>query len=201
MKRQILAPFAVILVAALSGYTHQSPERISSLLRPGMQLVYGSGVNQSPMIVDSVSHDTTLGGRSGCVRIRQRASRPDAVLETRAYCSDAMLMYTWDDTSSSPRASRPLRSGDSLRVSLRNGGSAVFTTTIAAAETISARVVRVIPTTVLTRDSTGRVIRRLTERFSIGLATATGGVFEVPDSTQVGGWRVTQRFELTAIRP
>jgi hypothetical protein len=58
----------------------------------------------------------------------------------------------------------------------------------------------VIPTTVTTFDSTGQIVRRLRERFSVALATATGGVFEVPDTTQSSGWRTIQRFELVAIR-
>jgi len=73
----------------------------------------------------------------------------------------------------------------------------------------------IIPRTTFTSDATGSSSRmkhhtyllpavylthQLNERFSIGLATATGGVFEIADSTQVGGWLVRRRFDLVAIR-
>ncbi len=60
--------------------------------------------------------------------------------------------------------------------------------------------IEVIPTTVTTGDSTGKVVRRLRERFSVALATATGGVFEVPDSTQATGWHTVRSFALVRIR-
>jgi hypothetical protein len=60
--------------------------------------------------------------------------------------------------------------------------------------------VPVVLTTVTTMDSTGRPVRRLRELYAIGLATATGGEFEVPDSTAAEGWRVEQRFKLREIR-
>jgi hypothetical protein len=60
--------------------------------------------------------------------------------------------------------------------------------------------VDVLPTVLLTLDSAGRPVRRLRERFSLGLATATSGAFEVPDSASPGGWRVTQEFVLIARR-
>ena len=60
-------------------------------------------------------------------------------------------------------------------------------------------MLHVVPTTVTTRDTTGRVLRRLRERFAVSLGTAVGGVFEVPDSSQAGGWRVEREFELVRI--
>ena len=59
----------------------------------------------------------------------------------------------------------------------------------------------VLFTTVTTRDSTGRVTRRLREQFAPALLTAVEGTFEVPDSTQAGGWRVLSQFRLTGIDP
>jgi hypothetical protein len=60
--------------------------------------------------------------------------------------------------------------------------------------------VPVVFTMVTTTDSLGRPVRRLRERYAIGLATATGGEFEVLDSTAPEGWRVEQRFKLREIR-
>lgn len=63
------------------------------------------------------------------------------------------------------------------------------------------RVFDLLFTTVTTRDSTGRAIRRLREAFAPALLTAVEGTFEVPDSTQASGWRVLSEFRLTEIDP
>ena len=109
------------------------------------------------------------------------------------------LVYE-DERTGTHRPSRPLRGGDSLRSPQRNGGSALCETAATIEELIGTRTITVVPTTVTTRDSTGTPVRRLRERFSIGLATATGGVFEERDLTQPGGWRIARSFELTLIR-
>jgi hypothetical protein len=66
-------------------------------------------------------------------------------------------------------------------------------------DTVSGRVIPVLVTTVTTLDSLGRPVRRLRERYAIGLATATSGTFEIPDSGTTGVWRPQQMFELRAI--
>ena len=117
-------------------------------------------------------------------------------------------MTTRDARSGMARPARPLGARASLEVAQPNGGRVRYETGDVAEERINVEVsgtvmpndIPVLPTTVTTFDSTGKVVRRLRERFSIGLATATGGAFEVPDSTQTGGWRVVRRFELVAIR-
>lgn len=174
-------------------------ERIGARLLPGMQLVYSSEGVQNAWTVDTVATDTTLGGRSPCVRIRLR-TRSEGPPETRAYCTDSTTMFTWDERSGQHRPSRPLSAGGALELRQRDNGNALFESAVSMVEQIGAVSLEVIPTTVTTRDSTGRIVRRLRERFSVGLATATGGVFEVPDSSQPRGWRTVRRFELVAIR-
>ena len=42
-------------------------------------------------------------------------------------------------------------------------------------------------------------MRRLRERYVLGLATALGGIFEVPDPARPGQWTVQQEFVLARI--
>ncbi|MGH7561503.1 MAG: hypothetical protein ACRENB_10830 [Gemmatimonadales bacterium] len=81
-----------------------------------------------------------------------------------------------------------------------SGDTVHFSTGAVSEETISGRRIVVVATTVLTVDSLGRPKRRLRERYSPGLLTATGGVFEVPDATAAGGWREERAFELREVR-
>ena len=187
---------------------------IGSLLVPGMQLVYASdGVPSPPWTIDSVVRFAAEGrpGRApmGCVRIRLRIS-PTQASEARVHCLDSTTMVNLDERSGQSRPARPLLPGMSLELRQANGGLVSFETSKDAVDQIpfdnpSAEesplwAMDVLPTTVTTRDSTGTVVRRLRERFSVGLATATGGVFEVPDSTQATEWRTVRRFELVQIR-
>jgi hypothetical protein len=54
---------------------------------------------------------------------------------------------------------------------------------------------------VTTFDAAGRPKRRLRERYAPSLTTATGGRFELPDSSRAGEWRGQRSFELREIRP
>ncbi len=182
------------LALSVQGFT----ESIGSQLRPGMQLVYSSGGVETPWTIDSLMRNLTIGSRTGCVRIRLRTSQ-QGTPETRALCADTTLL-SWDDRSGELRPTRPLKAGGVLEVVQRSGGSVRFEAGSPSTERVGETVLWVLPTTVTTRDSTGRVVRRLLERFSIGLATATGGVFEVPDSTRQSGWRTVRSFELVALR-
>ena len=204
MRRVTLS--AVTLIGVFQAEA-QTP-RVGFHLRPGMQLIYSSDESESPpWIIDSLSAWATAG-RHNCLRIRLRAS-PNANLETRSHCTDSATMFNWDERAGVLRPARPLRPGASLEVRQASGTMARFETGAIDTEQIPIRVganttstlpVEILETVVTTTDSTGRVVRRLRERFSAGLATATGGVFEVPDTTQQTGWRVVRRFELIAIR-
>jgi hypothetical protein len=190
-----------VSAAALGALLAAQSAAIGGLLRPGMQLVYESGGVESPWTIDSVTRDTSLGGRTGCVRLRLRTSAGQATSDTRAHCADSATMFTWDERRGELRPARPLRPGATLELPQRDGGSVRFETGPGTTvEQIGALAVEVLPTTVTTRDSAGHVLRRLRERFALGLATATGGVFELPDAAGPNGWRTVRQFALVAIR-
>jgi hypothetical protein len=174
-----------------------------------MQLVYASdGATSPPWTIDSTTRLITLGAPSHCVRLTLRTSPTQATPEIRLHCVENGIMMTRDERSGMTRPARPLGARASLEIAQANGGRVRYETGDVSEERINVEVsgagmpnvIPVLPTTVTTFDSTGKVVRRLRERFSIGLATATGGTFEVPDSAQAGGWRVVRRFELVAIR-
>ena len=203
----VMAMATTTLIGSQS--TGLAPNRLASMLQPGMQLVYASdGVESPPWTIDSVTRNVTLGTRSGCVRLRLRTSPAQAVPETRQHCVEGSTMVNWDERSATERLARPLGARALLEITQANGGRVRYETGAPTVERINhvqaatgaSTAIDVLPTTVTTLDSTGKVVRRLRERFSIALATATGGLFEVPDSTQSTGWRVVRRFELVAIR-
>lgn len=187
-------------VACVAAISQAAKPGIGSLLAPRLELVYASDGVETPWVVDSVVHDTTYGGRRGCVRMRIRTSPTQQTAETRAFCADSTTMYTWNATAGELRASRPLAPNATFEMKLTGGRTSRYETGAAQTETVSGRAIAVIPTTVTTRDSTGKIVSRLRERFAVALATATGGVFESPDTAAAGGWKETRRFELVAIR-
>jgi hypothetical protein len=132
--------------------------------------------------------------------MRLRLSPAQREPGTRAFCAAGETLFQWDERAGTLRIARPIAGGRAMDVSSASGGSARYETEAARSETVDGIALEVIPTTVTTRDSTGRVIRRLRERFSVALLTATGGVFEVPDTTRPGGWRTERAFELVGIR-
>ena len=170
-------------------------------LRPGMELVYASnGRPQPPWFIDSAVTGLMLDQRSGCARILlRRRPAPSPAEETR-HCTSGDTLFAWSGRDSVWRPQRPI--GPGMRMSFpRPGGDTVrYETTEPGEEVISGRRIRVLGTTVTTVDSLGRPKRRLRERYAPGLATATGGRFEVPDASAPGGWRTEQEFELSIIR-
>lgn len=186
------------LAAALFAVAVPRPEKIGERLRPGMVMIYVTADAETFWHVDTVARDTTLGGRTGCVRMRIRMSNDDPVPETRSFCADSTMMYGWSQKDGHV-ALRPI----STNARFETGGSirAIYETGDWTTDRISGHEFAVLPTTITIRDtSSGKILRRVRERFSVGLATATGGVFEVPDSAAAGGWRQIQRFELIHLR-
>jgi hypothetical protein len=173
---------------------------LAGLLRDVTSLTYASdGTVQQPW---RVRHDGVLrrevAGTSYCVRVvMQRAATPSPADSSRL-CVSGDTIFTVEPTGA-VRATRPIGTGMTLIVPTRSKGTAHYQTLSAATDTISGIPVPIILTTVTTRDSLGRMVQRLTERFSPGLATATRGEFSVPDSTVPGGWRQRQVFELKSI--
>jgi hypothetical protein len=190
---------AVGVAAVTTAFVMQgiTPPKAGGMLQPGTMLIYTSGGVETPWTIDSAAVDTTIAGRSGCVRLKLRLA-PAAQQTTRAFCADSATLWTWNDSTKTLRESRPLTAGGTLSLQTR-GGSVLYEAGTPTTDKIGGVNVYVIPTTVTTRDANGRIVRRLTENYSIGLLTATRGTFEVPDSTRAGEWIVTQRFELIGI--
>jgi hypothetical protein len=176
-------------------------QRPGSALTQGMELVYASEGVETPWMVDSVTHDTTLGGRLGCVRIRLRTSPTQPTADTRAHCADSTTWYNWDEASGTLRAVRLLAANAERVFELSGGRKARYETGSPTSDVVGTQAITVLPTTITTLDSTGRAVSRLRERFAVQLATATRGTFESPDLTAGMGWRETRSFQLVAIRP
>jgi hypothetical protein len=173
---------------------------LASALRPGLRLVYASGATeQPPWTVDSVTHGVTVANRHGCARIVLRTRPDQPAPEVRLVCRGGDTLFAWSAAAGELRVQRPVGAGMSIALSQANGGTVRYETGDSGEATISGRPFRFVHTTVTTHDATGRVVRRLRERYAIALATALDGVFEVPDSAAAAGWRETQRFALERV--
>lgn len=183
----------VLLAASIAGA--QTP---GSRLVPGMELVYASDGTEIPAWIVEARRDTAISGaRCSIVSMRTNPAQPT---ERRFTCLTNDSLMVFDPGSANLRLLRPV--GDSMKAEVRGRVTiATYETTASHADTISGVVLEVIPTVVTTRDTTGRVLRRLRERFAVGLGTAVGGVFEVPDQSTAGGWRIERQFELVRIVP
>ena len=170
-------------------------------LRSGMELVYASnGRPQPPWFIESAQTGLMLEGRTGCARILLRRRLAPAQAEESRLCISGDTLFTWSARDSLWRPQRPVRPDMQMSFARPGGDTARYHTSQAGEEVVSGRRLRVIQTEVLTVDSLGRPKRRLRERYAPGLATATGGRFEVPDPSAPGGWRTEQEFELSVIR-
>ena len=203
----LMSAVGAAFVAGAGAVRFIQADGIGSLLVTGMQLVYERDGVQTPWTIDSVVPFSATGMK-GCIRIQLRTSPTQATPEKRAHCSDSATMYNWDDRLGRPRGVRPLLVNMLMEMRQQNGTLVRYEASAPTLERIRTErgpnadttAIEVIPTVVTTMDSTGKAVRRLRERFSVGLATATGGVFEVPDSTTAGRWRTTLQFELVRIR-
>jgi hypothetical protein len=174
---------------------------LASQLRPGMQLVYASaGSDQAPWVIDVVERGLALKGDADCAKlgIRRRAGQTEA--DESRLCVDRETLYAWDAKASGWIPQRPVGPNMQLTLPRPNGDTMRYETGALSDETIGAMQVQVVATTVTTLDSAGAPKRRLRERYAVALATATGGIFEVPDAAASTGWRTEQVFELRAIR-
>lgn len=183
----------LVLLAIASSAESQAP---GSQLEPGMELIYASGGSEiAPWVVEARRDTAVSGARCSIVMVKTNPSQPT---ERRFTCVSNDSLLVFDPGSLNLRLLRPV--GSSMKAEVRGRATvATYETEVAHADTISGVVLQVVPTTVTTRDTTGRVLRRLRERFAISLGTAVGGIFEVPDTSRAGGWRVEREFELVRI--
>lgn len=170
------------------------------LLTTGTVLVYRTpDGSEREWVVDEASMGISHGGRSGCIRIRYAAAGPTAGPDERLTCVAGDTLMRWSTARSQWLVSRPIVSNREFTLPLASG-SASYLTQGGARDTISAEIIPIVETVVLTRDSSGVAIRRLTERYAPGLGTATWGRFETRDTSLASGWRTAQEFSLGAIR-
>lgn len=164
---------------------------IGSGLTDGVHLVYESGgVEQAPWIYDSV-RVVDRDGFDRCVIVTRRSLAP------RESCSRADTLFE-AGSAGAYVATRPLGPHMTLIVRAASGNAMVYTTGDATTRSVSGHAdVQVIPTVILTQDSTGATIRRLREDYAPSLLTAVWGVFETPDDD--GGWSLVREFSLVRL--
>ena len=175
--------------------------RLAGDLRAGMELVYTSnGAAQPPWTVQVVEPGAALKDHADCARVKIRR-QPDRVeAPEERLCVERKVLHAWDANQAAWQPQRPVGAGMELRLPRPNGDTLLYKTTSITEEIVSGVRLPVVNTTMTTIDATGQPKRRLVERYSVTLTTATGGRFEVPDSNAAGGWRTEQRFELREIR-
>jgi hypothetical protein len=166
-----------------------STEPIGSRLHDGLSLTYESGgVAQSAWVYDTV-RVVTRDEFDRCVIVVRQATR-------RETCARADTLFE-RQPSGDYRASRPIGASMTLEVTLPDGRKLEYVTGSPSRRHIGGEELNYLPTTIVTRDSTGRAVRRLREDYAPSLLTALGGVFEEPGSE--GGWTVVRSFALTGI--
>lgn len=178
----------------------QAPAGPGTDLAAGTRLLYSSnGAAQPEWIVDSVYLRLTLLPDASCARVYLRR-RPDQPAEESRVCVRGDTLLAWNARRATWLPQRPIGPGMTMTFPQANGDTVRYSTEDIGVEEIAGRRIGVVRTVVLTVDSIGRPKRRLRERYAVGLTTATGGIFEVPDSAAAGGWRTQQAFELRELR-
>jgi hypothetical protein len=159
-----------------------------------MQLVYASqGRESPPWQVDSLDLGARYGARAHCSTVRFGAR------DIRRTCVGNDTLFAWNDSAQVLTPVRPVGARMSMRVRGARGNTLIYETSDTATVAVSDLRIPIVHTTVTTVDSTGKVVRRLRERFALSLATAIDGVFEVPSESSAAGWRVEQEFALVRI--
>lgn len=168
---------------------------IGSALGEDVQLVYESaGVEQTPWSYDSV-RVVEREEFERCVIVARRGQEP------RESCvrGDTLFDARAGDGGGAYRVARPVGPDMSLAVPTASGNVLAYSTDAAATRHVpGVGELSIVSTTILTRDATGDVIRRLREDYAPSLLTAVWGVFEETD--EAGGWRVVREFSLAEVR-
>jgi hypothetical protein len=196
ISRSVLLLGAVLSVGTLAfAQIEWQQEPAGAALRRGMRLIYSSdGTEQPAWVVDSVDLAASWqASHRPCSYIRFGAT------DVRRVCQTRDTLFSWNETEARLVPARPVGAHMSLRLPARSGGHVLFETAKPHSDTISGIMLKVLPTTVTTFAANGRALRRLRERYAPALATALGGVFEVPDSASPGGWLVQREFTLLRI--
>jgi hypothetical protein len=201
MRRPFTIPIAVLSLGLISTTLGDAP---GSLLKPGMQLIYSSGdQDQPPWFIDSVRADNSLRPGASCLVLHQRRQPGQAQPDESRLCLANDTLFSWNSERNEWRPQRPVRPGMVMEFTRPNGSKVRYEVGGTGQERVPGLAVDRVPvvfTTVTTMDSAGRPVRRLTELYAISLVTATGGEFEVADSSDADGWRSERRFRLREIR-
>jgi hypothetical protein len=165
---------------------------IGSALKAGIELVYESReVAQAPWVYDSV-RVVERPDFDRCI-VTQRRSQA-----ARESCVRADTLFERGE-SNTYRAVRPIGPNMQLAVPTAAGDILHYTTgEVEIARVAEGVEVAVISTTIITRNPSGTVTRRLRERYAPALLTAVWGVFEEPD--EAGGWTSVLEFSLIDVR-
>ena len=173
-----------------------------SLLKQRMSLQYEAGTKRGePWMIDLVEMDRPHAGREHTSHIRIRKDGRSSAPEDLRLARDESQLLEFAASSSHWQPSRPLRPGQTLKVRDSKGPvTSRYETGAYSLEQISGIIVTVLLITVTFLDAAGKPSRRLRERYSIGLATATGGVFETAEDSSPGQFKPTLKFELIEIK-
>jgi hypothetical protein len=185
------APYLIAFLVLAHPVRAQLPP--GGLLKPGMRLTYeAQGKRSEPWVVASVKLDVPFAGRARTSFVAVRKDGPQAPAEEQRLVREKGILL--EHSSGAWVPARPVRPG--LVVQKKN---ARFTAHGLGLETIGGVLIPVVHTTIEFLDPQGKPARRLRERYAVGLATATGGVFETADPAAPGGFKPTLTFELVGI--
>lgn len=169
-------------------------------LRAGMELVYRSDAGrQPPWVVDSIRMDQPglPGATCSAVWLRRGSASTGG---GERYCLLQDTLFRWNGRGARWDVARPVGPSMLWQTIQPNGDSVTYETAGEGQELIGGRSIDIVETTVTTVDGNGRRKARLRERYAVSLLTATGGVFESPDSTMPGAWGGQRSFELVELR-
>jgi hypothetical protein len=187
----------VSLIVALAA----GDPRLASDLRLGMRLVYASeGRDRPAWVVELVETGAPLKEGADCARVKIRRQAGEAAVPEERLCIENGMLYAWNAREGSWLAQRPVGPHMELTIPRANGDSVRYVTGDMEEHVIGQHRFRVVGTVMTTTDAAGKPKRRLTERYAVGLGTAIGGRFELPDPEMPGAWRTEQIFELREIR-
>jgi hypothetical protein len=174
------------------GFALLQASSIGSALSDDLRLVYESGgVAQAPWVYDSV-RIVERDGFDRCVIVAIGSMAP------RESCARRDSLFT-RNAAGAFVATRPIGAHMELAVPAAGGNVLHYRTGEPDVQRVAGGLeVSVLPTTIVTRDAAGAIIRRLREGYAPALLTAVWGVFEEPDGA--GGWTTVREFRLSNAR-
>ncbi len=169
----------------------------ASGLSKGMKLIYSSnGEEQSPWEIKNIESDISLEGWKNCARLE--ISYGDGA-ESRSECitEDGFLMVNY---GGGWRQSRPVYEKMILEKKNPSGSLvAKYTTSEFSNVLIGGVSYSALQTEVINYNPDGSIKNRLLEKYSVGMATALEGAFQIPDNHNDSGWQTVNAFHLSRV--